>query len=80
MTCFTGTERDAVLEVVGGCDILFLNRVELSSLVPEADSWEAAALSLRGRGRLRAMVVKGGPLGAALVTPSGIEERAGRPG
>ena len=74
MTCFTGPEREAVLEVVGGCDVLFLNRVELSSLVPEAGSWQAAALSLRGRGRLRALVVKAGPLGAALVTPSALVE------
>jgi len=79
MTCFTGTERDAVLDVVGGCDILFLNRVELSSLVPEAGSWQAAALSLRGRGRLRALVVKGGPLGAALVTPSALAESPAPP-
>jgi sugar/nucleoside kinase (ribokinase family) len=75
MTCFTGPERDAVLEVVSGCDILFLNRVELTSLVPEAPGWEAAALSLRGRGRLRALVVKGGPMGAALVTSAALAER-----
>jgi sugar/nucleoside kinase (ribokinase family) len=70
MTCFTGPERAALLEVVGGCDIVFLNRAELSSLVPEAPDWEAAAASLRGRGRLRAVVVKGGPSGAVLVTSS----------
>src|ERR1039458_10510887 len=63
MTCFTGPERDAVLDVVSGCDILFLNRFELSSLVPEADGWQAAAPRLRGRGRPRAPVVKGGPMG-----------------
>jgi sugar/nucleoside kinase (ribokinase family) len=74
MACFTGPEREAVLEVVTGCDLLFLNRAELSSLVPEAPGWEAAALSLRGRGRLRAVVVKAGPMGAALVTASGITE------
>ncbi len=68
MACYTGPERDAVLEVVGGCDLLFLNRVELLSLVPEASSWRAAAESLVGRGRLRALVVKAGPMGAALVT------------
>jgi sugar/nucleoside kinase (ribokinase family) len=79
MTCFTGPERDAVLEVVGGCDVLFLNRVELCSLVPEAPGWEAAALSLRGRGRLRALVVKGGPMGAALVTPAATVERPAAP-
>jgi len=70
MTCFTGPEREAVLEVVGGCDIVFLNRTELSSLVPEAPDWQAAAASLRSRGRLRAVVVKGGPSGAILVTSS----------
>ena len=70
MTCFTGPERDAVLEVVSGCDIVFLNRAELSSLVPEVPDWQAAAVSLRGRGRLRAVVVKGGPRGAVLVTSS----------
>jgi sugar/nucleoside kinase (ribokinase family) len=70
MTCFTGPERDAVLEVVSGCDIVFLNRAELSSLVPEVPDWQAAATSLRGRGRLRAVVVKGGPRGAILVTSS----------
>jgi sugar/nucleoside kinase (ribokinase family) len=70
MTCFTGPERDAVLEVVSGCDIVFLNRAELSSLVPEVPDWQAAAASLRGRGRLRAVVVKGGPRGAVLVTSS----------
>jgi sugar/nucleoside kinase (ribokinase family) len=79
MACFTGPERDAVLEVVTGCDLLFLNRAELSSLVPGAPGWEAAALSLRGRGRLRAVVVKAGPLGAALVTSSGITERPAAP-
>ena len=68
MTCFTGPERDAVLDVVSGCDIVFLNRLELSSLVPEAPDWAAAALSLLGRSRLRVLVVKAGPTGAVLMT------------
>ncbi|MGO8685709.1 MAG: PfkB family carbohydrate kinase [Candidatus Dormibacteria bacterium] len=79
MTSFTGPEREAVLEVVGGCDVLFLNRVELCSLVPEARGWEAAARSLQGRGRLRALVVKAGPLGAALVTADGVAETPAAP-
>ena len=79
MACFTGPERDAVLEVVDGCDILFLNRLELASLVPLAPGWEVAARSLLGHGRLRAVVVKAGPLGAALVTSSGILELPAAP-
>ena len=79
MTSFTDPERDAVLEVVAGCDILFLNRVELCSLVPEAADWRAAAATLTDRGRLRALVVKGGPEGAALVTSSGILEQPAAP-
>jgi sugar/nucleoside kinase (ribokinase family) len=63
MTCFTGPERDAVLDVVSGCDIVFLNRLELSSLVPEAPDWVAAARSLLGRSRLRVLVVKAGRRG-----------------
>jgi sugar/nucleoside kinase (ribokinase family) len=70
MACYTGPERDAVLEVVERCDVLFLNRVELGSLVPEASGWREAAVRLLGRGRLRALVVKAGPAGAALVTRS----------
>jgi len=79
MTCFTGPERDSVMEVVTSCDLLFLNRDELTSLFPEAPGWEAAALGLRGRGRLRAVVVKAGPSGAALVTSSGITELPAAP-
>jgi sugar/nucleoside kinase (ribokinase family) len=79
MTCFTGPDREAVLEVVRGCDVLFLNRVELCSLVPEASGWEAAAQTLQGQGRLRALVVKAGPLGAALVTATGIAEMRAAP-
>jgi len=79
MACFTGPERDAVMEVVSGCDILFLNRLELAGLVPAAPGWETAARGLLGRGRLRAVVVKGGPLGAALVAASGTTELPAAP-
>jgi sugar/nucleoside kinase (ribokinase family) len=79
MTCFTGPERGAVQEVVAGCDVLFLNRAELLSLVPDAADWQGAARSLLGRGRLRAVVVKGGPLGAALVTASAVLELPAAP-
>lgn len=79
MTCYTGPERDLVLEVVEGCDILFLNRVELESLVPEAAGWREAAGRLVGRGRLRALVVKAGPKGAALVTATSTRELRAAP-
>ena len=79
MTCFTGPERDAVLDVVSGCDVVFLNRLELSSLVPEAPDWAAAARSLLGRGRLRALVVKAGPTGAVLMTSTTTLERPAAP-
>jgi sugar/nucleoside kinase (ribokinase family) len=79
MTCFTGPERDAVLDVVSGCDIVFLNRLELSSLVPEAPDWAAAARSLLGRSRLRVLVVKAGPTGAVLMTSTTTLERPAVP-
>ena len=79
MTCYTGPERASVLSVVTGCDVLFLNRTELTSLVPEAGGWRDAAESLLGRGRLRALVVKAGPAGAALVTRSSVTELAAAP-
>jgi len=79
MTCFTGPDRDAVLDVVSGCDVVFLNRSELSSLVPEAPDWAAAARSLLGSGRLRALVVKAGPTGAVLMTSTTTLERPAAP-
>jgi sugar/nucleoside kinase (ribokinase family) len=79
MTCFTGPERDAVLDVVSGCDIVFLNRLELSSLVPEAPDCTAAARSLLGRSRLRVLVVKAGPTGAVLMTSTTTLERPAAP-
>jgi sugar/nucleoside kinase (ribokinase family) len=73
-------DREAVLDVVAASDILFLNRSELSVLVkaPE-DEWAASARVLLGRGRLRAVVVKGGPLGAACVSAGGIVDREAHP-
>jgi sugar/nucleoside kinase (ribokinase family) len=63
-----------------GSDVLFLNRSELGALTgcPEG-AWQEAARALCGRGRLRAVVVKGGPLGAACVTATGIAERPAPP-
>src|ERR1039458_7178707 len=80
MTCFTGPERDAVLDVVSGCDVLFPNRFELSSLVPEAPDWTVAARSLLGTSRLRALVVKGGSAGAVLITSTTTLQQPAAPG
>ena len=75
MTIFTGAEHDAVLRVVEGCELLFLNRSELASLVHGGiDDWREQARGLCGRGRLRAVIVKGGPEGAACVTATAITE------
>lgn len=74
MTSFIHPERDAVLEVAGRCDVLFLDRAELLSLVPGEPGWRAAAGRLLERGRPRAVVVKAGPEGAALVTRAGVRE------
>lgn len=78
MTTFTGPQRERVMRVVEASDILFLNRYELTSLAGDPE-WRAAAERLVGRGRLRALVVKAGPEGAALVTRSGILERPAHP-
>jgi len=69
MTCFTGPERDAVLEVVSGCDIVFLNRAELSSLVPEVPDWQAAQRA-SGPGAAARRGGQGRAQGAVLVTTS----------
>jgi sugar/nucleoside kinase (ribokinase family) len=72
--------RDAVREVAEGSDILFLNRSEVTALTGTAeDEWADAAAQLLGHGRLRAVVVKGGPLGAACVSAAGIIEREAHP-
>ena len=80
MTMYIGRRGDDVRAVAEGSDILFLNRSELSALtgLPPTD-WVASARALCGRGRLRAVVVKGGPFGAAVVTPGAVVERAAHP-
>jgi sugar/nucleoside kinase (ribokinase family) len=70
----------AVREVAEASHVLFLNRAELSALTGRAeDDWAAAATGLLGRGRLRAVVVKAGPLGAACVSAAGIVHREAHP-
>jgi sugar/nucleoside kinase (ribokinase family) len=76
MTDYTGPERDAVRDVVHACDVLFLNRSELASLTgAPITTWRQEAIAMCGVGRLRAVVVKGGPDGAALVTDDGVISR-----
>ncbi len=80
MAMYIGQRGDDVRAVAEGSDILFLNRSELSDLtgLPRSD-WVASARALCGRGRLRAVVVKGGPFGAAVVTAGAVVERAAHP-
>jgi cytidine kinase len=80
MTVYIGSRGEAVRAVAEESDILFLNRAELSALTGmPGDDWRAAARSLCGRGRLRAVVVKAGPLGAAVVTATDVVERDAHP-
>jgi sugar/nucleoside kinase (ribokinase family) len=80
MTDFTGAHGHAVGAVARASDIIFLNRTELASLTgTDADDWREAALSLCGDGRLRAVVVKSGPDGAACVSEGAVVERPAVP-
>jgi sugar/nucleoside kinase (ribokinase family) len=76
MTEYAGPERDAVRAVAHACDVLFLNRTELATLTGTSiTTWRQEAIAMCGVGRLRAVVVKGGPEGAALVTDDGVISR-----
>lgn len=76
MTDYTGPERDAVRNVVRSSDVLFLDRNELASLTgAPITTWRQEAIAMCGVGRLRAVVVKGGPEGASLVTGDGVISR-----
>jgi sugar/nucleoside kinase (ribokinase family) len=76
MAVHIGANDPPVQQVAEASDVLFLNRSELSLLVdrPE-DDWQASARDLCGRGRLRLVVVKAGPLGAACVSADRVLER-----
>lgn len=67
MTVFIANREAEVRSVIERADVLFLNVAELSALTGSVD-WRASAAALCGLGRLRAVVVKRGPLGAACVT------------
>jgi sugar/nucleoside kinase (ribokinase family) len=80
MTVYIGSCGNDVRAVAEASDILFLNRSELAALTGlAAGDWLASARSLCCRGRLRAVVVKAGPLGAAVVTAGSVVERAAHP-
>ena len=78
MTVYTGSQRESVLAVLQRADLLFLNRAELASITGDGD-WSRSARDLLGSGRVRAVIVKHGPEGAALVTLRGIVERQAHP-
>ena len=80
MTLYIADRGADVHAVVEESDILFLNRSELAALTGMAsEDWVASARALCGRGRLRAVVVKGGPSGAAVVSAQSVVERAAHP-
>ena len=78
MTVFMRDDGSAVREVAESADILFLNTEEVQ-LLAGVEGWREAARSLCGRGRLRAVVVKQGPDGAAVVTAAGQHEVPAHP-
>lgn len=80
MTLYIADRGTDVRAVVEESDILFLNRSELAALTDmPSEDWVASARALCGRGRLRAVVVKGGPSGAAVVSAYRVVERAAHP-
>jgi len=78
MTAFIAARRSDVRATALKSDVLFLNEAELVALTGDLD-WRGGAGALCGRGRLRAVVVKRGPLGAACVTQGGVVEVAAHP-
>lgn len=80
MRVFIDTHRGEVRDAVRCADILFVDRAELELLsgMPR-DAWISAARSLCGDGRVRAVVVKAGPDGAACVTATEVHRRPAVP-
>ncbi len=78
MTVFIDSGHGDVGSLIERVDVLFLTATELAALTGD-DDWRRAALALCGTGRLRAVVVKRGPLGAACVTRSGVSEQPAAP-
>lgn len=78
MTVFMREDRASVRAVVEAADILFLNAEEVEMLSGR-ESWSDAARELCGAGRLRAVVIKQGPDGAACVTRSNVYDLEAHP-
>jgi len=81
MIHFINDERPTVQKVLAKSDVLFVNHEELAALA-QADlgDWrESAQRLIADNPRLRAVVVKAGPRGAALVTADSITEREAEP-
>jgi sugar/nucleoside kinase (ribokinase family) len=78
MTVFIASRSTDVRATALASDVLFLNVAELAALTGEVD-WRRAAETLLGRGRLRAVVVKRGPEGAACVMAGEVLEVPAHP-
>ena len=78
MTVFIDAGQGDVGSLIERVDILFLTATELAALTGD-DDWKTSSTALCGTGRLRAVVVKRGPLGAACVTRGGIIEEPAAP-
>jgi sugar/nucleoside kinase (ribokinase family) len=78
MTVFIEDRQNEVRSVIERVDVLFVTVAELAALTGSDGSREAA-VELCGLGRLRAVVVKRGPLGAACVTASAAVELPAAP-
>jgi sugar/nucleoside kinase (ribokinase family) len=80
MGVYIGSRSRDVRAVAEASDVLFLNRSELAGLTGlPADDWLESARMLCGQERLRAVVVKAGPVGAAVVTATSVVEREAHP-
>ena len=78
MNVYVRSEPAALAAVLSACDIVFVNHAELAGLTTERD-WRRQAQSLLGRGRIRVVVVKHGPLGAAVVARKDVIELPAHP-
>lgn len=78
MTEFIDSRPAEVRSLIEQVDVLFLTAAELVAL-SGSDDWRTSSAALCGTGRLRAVVVKRGPLGAACVTSRGITQAPAAP-